>query len=289
MKKTMPTSAIFKMLLKGSLVILVVGCGSSQVSIGEQNADASAGGAAGRVDAPVSSAKAGGSSALGGNKGWAGQVMGTLDTNAGGGSDSGGDSGASSGGTTGMSSSTKKICATNKACGAGEFCDYPAGSCGATNAIGVCVNNAGIGGCMTSWQPVCGCDGQTYGNDCERLMYGVSKRSEGECVMTDSAWLCVATGGEVTTQLCCANAGDFPNTCLVGACSCAPTSGRTISVCNCPLGCFAPGIGCFSCTFDLDQTCNNDPNLSSPHGKCLSTGRCICNNGYQQLDNGKCE
>ena len=50
---------------------------------------------------------------------------------------------------------------------------------------------------------------------------------------------CVASGGTVGTTLCCASASDFPNTCAVGACGCAPGSSRMVMTCTCPTGqCF---------------------------------------------------
>lgn len=50
---------------------------------------------------------------------------------------------------------------------------------------------------------------------------------------------CTASGGTVSTQLCCGSASDFPNTCAIGACGCAPMSSRMVMVCNCPTGrCF---------------------------------------------------
>ena len=47
---------------------------------------------------------------------------------------------------------------------------------------------------------------------------------------------CKNSGGTVTTQLCCQSASDFPNTCLIGACGCSPTSSHEINVCDCGEG-----------------------------------------------------
>lgn len=50
---------------------------------------------------------------------------------------------------------------------------------------------------------------------------------------------CVASGGTVSTALCCSTAPDFPDTCAIGSCGCAPQFSRDVSLCDCGDGaCF---------------------------------------------------
>jgi len=51
---------------------------------------------------------------------------------------------------------------------------------------------------------------------------------------SDIEQACINSGGNVTTQLCCQSANDFPNTCLVGACGCSSGNSHEIKVCSCP-------------------------------------------------------
>ena len=64
-------------------------------------------------------------------------------------------------------------------CEPGEVCDLPPGECESADLQGQCVPQPDA--CPRHWDPVCGCDGVTYGNDCERLKAAVQKRRDGPC------------------------------------------------------------------------------------------------------------
>jgi hypothetical protein len=64
-------------------------------------------------------------------------------------------------------------------CPDGEFCEFPPGTCGAADVGGECV--AGPTPCPRIYRPVCGCDGVTYGNDCNRRNAQVPKLHDGSC------------------------------------------------------------------------------------------------------------
>ena len=332
---------------------------------------------------PTTDAGAGGSTGTGGITGAGGS------TRTGGSTGTGGVTG-----TGGTGGSTGKTCGgiAGVLCSTGQFCELPAGSCNVADATGTCVANAGLG-CITIYQPVCGCDGKTYPSDCDRRAAGVSKQADGACPTTDasagscsqvttqaacdsrgdchsvflpgttcgcaaagccqlfnrcadggranctgpvaclapqpvcvapyvlsytnvcfegcvlqsecagvdagsgidassSATLCTTTGGQVSSALCCNSAADFPNSCLTGACGCALASSHTVSTCNCAVGCFMPAYGCVgpagTCTVGADQTCNDNPSISSLHGHCVADGRCLCGSGLL-LASGKCQ
>ena len=64
-------------------------------------------------------------------------------------------------------------------CGAGSFCEYGAGQCQGLDASGVCQPRPT--GCSRELQPVCGCDGEDYGNPCEARRAGTDILHGGNC------------------------------------------------------------------------------------------------------------
>jgi hypothetical protein len=57
--------------------------------------------------------------------------------------------------------------------------------------------------------------------------------------------LCTGTDGTISVALCCQSVGDFPDTCLDGACGCSPEYSHNVLVCVCPdQQCFESGVGC---------------------------------------------
>ncbi|HEX9941666.1 MAG TPA: Kazal-type serine protease inhibitor domain-containing protein [Thermoanaerobaculia bacterium] len=76
----------------------------------------------------------------------------------------------------GNAPNTSGVCKTNADCKSDQFCEFKAETC---KAPGSCIARPEI--CTEDVNPVCGCDNQTYSNDCKRQQAGVSLKSTGEC------------------------------------------------------------------------------------------------------------
>jgi len=114
-------------------------------------------------------------------------------------------------------------CADNEACLSSEYCEGDGCS-----LPGMCVERPPA--CPQIFDPVCGCDAQTYGNACEAATAGVRVKFEGECP-------CLSDDGCEPDEYCAAD-----NSCKdPGDCAVKPEL--------CPLV-FDPVCGCDGTTYD---------------------------------------
>jgi hypothetical protein len=121
-------------------------------------------------------------------------------------------------------------------CGEGQFCEGPAASCDDPDATGECMDTPEA--CDTVYDPVCGCDGETYGNDCSRQVAGVWLDYEGECEAPPS---CTSDDECVDTEFCefMAGACEPPGTCVSRGDGLCPEI-------------YSPVCGCDGNTYDND-------------------------------------
>lgn len=64
-------------------------------------------------------------------------------------------------------------------CGDALWCDPSPGHCNGADIAGQCIKVPEV--CTQQFDPVCGCDGKTYGNDCMRQASKVALDHKGEC------------------------------------------------------------------------------------------------------------
>lgn len=145
-------------------------------------------------------------------------------------------------------------------CEADEYCHYaPEDICGAADAVGECRTPPDV--CPDVWLPVCGCDGRTYGNDCEANAAGTSVASDGACGGPEPE----ACGG-LSGETC--GAGEYCHYEAEAMCGAADATGEcrpTPDVCPMVI---APVCGCDGRTYDNACQANAAGTSVASDGRC---------------------
>ena len=90
---------------------------------------------------------------------------------------------------------------------------------------------------------------------------------------------CINSGGRVETSLCCNSVSNFPNTCSIGACGCAPENSHYVQICICSIGGCWNGDNCieggYSCADYWRRGIKETHCANCGDGICKEFERCV--------------
>jgi len=169
-------------------------------------------------------------------------------------------------------------CVTSNDCGTGGLCGRPIGAC---LKVGTCVTPPAA--CRATFDPVCGCNGQTYDNECSAGQAGVSVAALGPC----EAMACLHNPDCPGGFMCHTATGACGG---VGTCGVMPTACSTfmhMPVCGCDGKtyenvCMATHAGvsvslmgeCPGQKCQTNSDCATDQYCMRPGKSCNGNGRC---------------
>jgi len=142
-------------------------------------------------------------------------------------------------------------------CSPGEFCEGPEGMCDMVGISGWC--QIPETDCGYLYDPVCGCDGVTYRNDCERQRRGVWRRHRGECETTNRN--CGPALPPCPRRSFC----EYP----VGDCGDSGLNGTCVEIPEMCPEYYSPVCGCDGRTYDNDCYRQNARVSKLYDGPCL--------------------
>lgn len=150
-----------------------------------------------------------------------------------------------------------EACGQAGPCAADERCETPTGQ------PPRCVRVERCGACPTTFEPVCGADGQTYGNRCLLDCAGVAQRRAGVCVASRSGCsdACTTDADCGARDVECANGQCQPRGCAPDRAVCGDDGNTYTSACDVPYcrGVRAVASGsCCRCAGDFAPVCGRD-------------------------------